>query len=76
MIIPISRWFYIIKPRYYNSDNMAARTEVKLKDKALLKAMEVDGQRAFKAFMKFLTKKNIKNIEQSVKEFHANFKLG
>ena len=44
--------------------------------RVMLKAREAEGQKAFKQFMKFLTKKDIKNIEDSVKAFHANFKLG
>lgn len=44
--------------------------------RVMLKAREAEGQKAFKEFMKFLTKRDMKNIEQSVKEFHANFKLG
>ncbi|MHB1830548.1 MAG: hypothetical protein ACYCO0_04100 [Candidatus Micrarchaeaceae archaeon] len=44
--------------------------------RVMLEAREAEGRKAFKEFMTFLTKKDIKNIEQSVKEFHANFKLG
>ncbi len=47
-----------------------------IEKRVMLKAREAEGQKAFKEFMKFLTKRNMKSIEQSVKEFHANFKLG
>ncbi len=38
-------------------------------------AKKREGLKAYKEFMKFLTNKEIKNIEKSAKEFHSKFKI-
>lgn len=38
-------------------------------------ARKVEGLKAYKEFMKFITKTEIKNLEKSVKEFHSKFNL-
>ena len=47
-----------------------------MRSMSISEARKTEGLKAYKEFMKFLTKSEIKNIEKSVKEFHSNFKIG
>ena len=44
--------------------------------KDLVKARKAGGLKALYRLREILTKRDIKSIEKSVREFHTNFKLG
>ncbi len=55
---------------------MSGKMRLEVRSMELLKAKEAEGLKAFKKLQKLLTKKDIDNIEKSMRAFRSSFKLG